>query len=103
MHDGSSSSALLTGLMWIAAHEECPQAEFTSIALEYGTMPIMEVINALRADQWLQLHPQAPRELAQSIKQRMREAFFTDTTEWKRRVLDQARQALFQAADGLAG
>jgi hypothetical protein len=28
--------------------------------------------------------------------------FFTDTDEWKQRVLEQAREALFQAADGLA-
>ena len=38
IYDGSSSSAFLTGLMWTAAYEECPQAEFTSIALEYGTV-----------------------------------------------------------------
>jgi hypothetical protein len=102
IYDGSSTSAYLTGLMWIAAHQECPQAEFTSIALEYGTVPIMEVVNALRGDQWLQLHPQAPRDLAESIKQRMRNAFYTDTPEWKRRVLEQARQALYQAVDGLS-
>jgi len=102
IYDGSSTSAFLTGLMWSAAQQECPQAEFTSIALEYGTVPVLEVTDALRGDQWLQMHPQAPRELAESIKQRMREAFFTDTPEWKRRVLDQARQACLQAVDGLA-
>ena len=25
--------------MWLAAYEECPQAEYTGIALEYGTVP----------------------------------------------------------------
>jgi hypothetical protein len=102
VYDGSSTSAFLTGLMWIAAQQECPQAEFTSIALEFGTVPILEVTDALRGDQWLQLHPQAPRELADSIKQRMRDAFFTDTPEWKSRILEQAREAAFQAVDGLA-
>ena len=59
IYDGSSTSALLTGLMWLAAYEECAQAEYTGIALEYGTVPLMEVIDALRADQWLENHPEA--------------------------------------------
>ncbi len=40
IYDGSSTSALLRGLMWDAVYEECPQAEYTGIALEYGTLPI---------------------------------------------------------------
>jgi hypothetical protein len=31
------------------------------------------------------------------------DAFYTDTEEWKQQVLAQAREALFQAVDGLAG
>jgi hypothetical protein len=59
IYDGSSTSPMLTGLMWLAAYEECPHAEYTGIALEYGTMDILDVIDALRADQWLELHPEA--------------------------------------------
>ena len=36
--------------MWTVADEECAQAEYTGIALEYGTVPVMEVLDALRAD-----------------------------------------------------
>jgi hypothetical protein len=60
------------------------------------------VIEALRADHWLHLHPEAPAPLAERIKQQLRDAFFTDTEEWKAQVLRQAREALFQAVDGLA-
>ncbi|MFT4267486.1 MAG: M14 family metallopeptidase [Xenophilus sp.] len=101
IYDGSSTSALLTGLMWNAAHEECPQAEYTGIAIEYGTLPLPEVMQALRADHWLHNHPGAAPALAAAIRQRMREAFYTDTDAWKRQVIGQARQALFQAVDGL--
>ena len=101
-YDGSSTSARLSGLLWGAAPQECPQAEFTSIALEYGTVPILEGLEALRGDHWLRLHPQAPAELAAAIKQRMRDAFYTDTDTWKEQVLTQARDAMFQAVDGLA-
>ncbi len=101
--DGSSSSAFLTGLMWASLEAECPQATYTGIALEYGTLPLMETLDALRAEHWLHLHPQAEPALASQIKQQMLDAFFTDTPLWKEQVLQQARQALFQAADGLAG
>jgi hypothetical protein len=103
IYDGSSTSALLTGLMWSAAYEECPQAEYTGIAMEYGTVPITEVIDSLRADHWQHMHPEASPELRAAIKQRILAAFYTDTDEWKARIVAQARQSMFQAVDGLAG
>ena len=102
IYDGSSSSALLTGLMWMALYEECPQAEYTGIAMEYGTQPMAAVIQALRAEHWLDIHPEAPAALARQIKQQMMQAFYTDTDAWKGQVISQARQALFQAVDGLS-
>jgi hypothetical protein len=102
IYDGSSTSARLTGLMWCAAYEECPQAEYTGIAMEYGTVPITELIDALRGDHWLHLHPEAPPELQAAIKARMLAAFYVDTDEWKAQIVVQARQAMFQAVDGLA-
>jgi hypothetical protein len=102
IYDGTSTSAYLTGLMSNAAYEECPQAEFTGIALEYGTVPVLETFEALRGDAWLRRHPQASPELAAAIKQRMRNAFYLDTPQWKQKVLAQARQAMRQAVDGLA-
>ncbi|MEZ5605696.1 MAG: M14 family metallopeptidase [Burkholderiaceae bacterium] len=102
IYDGSSSSARLTGLLWESIHDAAPQAEYTGIALEYGTEPVPEVLDALRGDHWLAAHPEAPAELAASIRARMLRAFYTDTDAWKGQVISQARQALFQAADGLA-
>lgn len=102
IYDGSSTSALLTGLMWNVAYEECSQAHYTGIAMEYGTVPIGEVIDALRGDHWLHLHPDAPDALRDAIKARLLAAFYVDTGEWKARVVVQARQALFQAVDGLS-
>ena len=101
MYDGSSSSALLSGLMWNAAAEECAQAEYTGMALEYGTLPMTEVINALRADQWLQNHAQAPLEQQRAIKRQVRDAFYTDTDAWKLRIVDQGLAASRLALAGL--
>ena len=102
IYDGSSSSALLTGLMWSAAYEECPQAEYTGIALEYGTVPTLEVITALRADHWLHQHPEAPAETRAAIKREVRDAFYTDTPAWKRQVVEQGVEAARQGLAGLA-
>ncbi len=87
IYDGSSTSARLTGMMWLAAYEECAQAEYTGIALEYGTVPILDLLDAMRADQWLQNHPSAPAEQRLAIKQRLRDAFYVDEATWKLQVL----------------
>ena len=102
MYDGSSTSAFLTGLMCYALDDECPQAEHTCMALEYGTLPMLEVTQALRADHWLHRHPEAPAELAAAIRSQMLETFYTDTDAWRGQVISQARQAMFQAVDGLS-
>jgi len=101
MYDGSSESALLTGLMWLAAGQECPQAEVTGIAMEYGTLPFEQVTEALRADQWLENHPEAAQTLRLQIKRQVRDAFYVDSDEWKRRVVEQGVEAAHQAVAGL--
>lgn len=102
IYDGSSTSAPLTGLMWLSAYEECPQAEYTGIALEYGTVPWRDVMNALRADQWLENHPEAGAAQRDAIKRQVREAFYTDTDAWKQRILEQAFECAHQAVRGLS-
>jgi hypothetical protein len=102
IYDGSSSAAPLTGLMWMSAYEECPQAEYTGIALEYGTVPLEDTILALRADQWLENHPDTDEATRTRIKRQLRDAFYVDTDAWKRRILEQAFDAAGQAVRGLA-
>lgn len=101
IYDGSSSSAQLTGLMWSAACDECPQAEYTGIALEYGTVPLRQVLRALRADQWLENHPEHVATRGPAIKRQIRDAFYTDTPAWKQRVVAQALHAAQQGVAGL--
>ena len=61
------------------------------------------MIGALRADQWLELHPEAPEEQQRQIKQQTRDAFYVDTDEWKQRIVEQAVDAAHGALAGLAG
>ena len=103
IYDGSSSSALLTGLMWMALNQECPNARHTGIAMEYGTVSVMDIAFALRAEHWLNNHPQAPAAVAVPIKQQLMDAFYIDTDSWKGQIISQARQSMFQAVAGLSG
>lgn len=102
IYDGSSSSPMLTGLMWTSVFDECPQAQYTGIALEYGTEPVARVMQALRADHWLHGHPEAAPDLAREIRQQMRSVFYIDTPQWRVQIIDQAQRALFEAVEGLS-
>jgi hypothetical protein len=100
--DGSSTSAFLTGLMWNSIYDECPQAQYTGIAMEYGTLPVFECMQALRGEQWLRRHPDAPAEKADAIRAAVKQAFFVDTPQWKQAIVAQARESMFQAVEGLS-
>ena len=95
--DENSVSSPLTGLMWQVAYDECPQAEITSLAMEFGTQPLLMVLEALRAEQWLTNHPETALDKAQAIKQQLRDAFYVDTDDWKEKIAAQGMQALYQA------
>ena len=100
--EGSSVSGEVKGTLAQTAFDECPQAEFTGIGLEFGTLPPGEVIDALRADQWMHQHPhKADAATRQRIRQRLRDVFYVDTDEWKAAVLAQGGQRARQAVAGL--
>jgi hypothetical protein len=58
---------------------------------------------ALRADQWLENHPEADDATRRAIKQQLRDAFYTDTDEWKERIVEQGIDAARGAVRGLSG
>jgi hypothetical protein len=101
--DGSSSSSELHGNLWHAAYDECPQAAYAGISLEFGTQPQAVVIEALRFDHWVARRRQRHDEHADAARAAMRHAFFTDTPEWKKAVVAQTRDAATQAVAGMAG
>jgi Protein of unknown function (DUF2817) len=88
--DGTSTSAPLTGINGAAAHDECPNAAFAGIALEYGTYPVEQILQAFRAESWAHNHPQAPKAQRDEIKRTFRDMFYVDADDWKQMVYDQA-------------
>ena len=100
--DGSSTSSDLHGNLWHAVYDECPQAAYAGIALEFGTQPQEVVIAALRYDHWVARRRNPHDEHLDAARAAMRHAFFTDTPEWKKAVVTQTRDAAAHAIDGMA-
>lgn len=100
---GTSKSVPLSGPIQMAIYEECPDAQYTGICLEFGTLPLAQMILAMRADHWLALHPEAPPALHQSIRDEMLQAFNPPSLAWREKVWLQALQASQQALKGLSG
>ncbi|HEX4509138.1 MAG TPA: M14 family metallopeptidase [Burkholderiaceae bacterium] len=102
-YDGSSTSVGTQGNIWEAAYEECAQAQYTGIGLEFGTQPMEVVRDALRADHWVARSTEdLPQALREGVRLRMREAFFTDTPAWKQAIVAQGREVALQGVRGLA-
>jgi predicted deacylase len=101
-YDGSSTSASIVGFVTGASYDECPDAEITAMALEYGTVPLPQVLLALRADHWLHNHPEAPEALQPSIREQMRDAFHVEADDWKEQVFAQARTAALQTVERMS-
>ena len=99
---GTSTSARVEGMLFYAALEECPDVEYTGIALEFGTQSYTDVINALRARQWLLNHPDADAGKRAAILRQLRDAFYVDTDAWKAMIYGQTRAASLQAIVALA-
>jgi len=75
----------------------------TFVTLEYGTYPLEELFQYLRADHLLHRAGmpdwQAPD--TQAAKMALKRHFFPDTPEWRAMILTRGREVLRQARDGL--
>jgi len=92
----------INGPMLRALQEECPQAQAATIALEFGTVPLMQMLNALRADHWCWAHDE-PQNTARRVaaRQALRDAFFVADEDWYGMVVGQFKTAAIQCMLGL--
>ncbi len=100
---GTSTSAVVVGVMTDAFPQELPDAEVTSIAIEYGTYPVSEVLGAVRADNWLHLRGDLKSPLGRELKADMKERFFPSGDKWRDMVWQRADQTIGWALKGLTG
>jgi hypothetical protein len=98
---GSSSSAPVSGDTTLGVVRALPQAEVTAVTLEYGTVPLRQVFDAVRADNWLHAHGDLHTAKAREIKAQIRDAFYPDKDDWKRMVFERSVDVLRRALTGL--
>ena len=102
---GTSSSQELNGdnLSGLDAVLAARGVEFSGMALEYGTISLREVLDAVRADNWLHQHGTLDGKAGREIKAFMRHAFYGDTDDWRQMIFDQGAAAQRAAISGLQG
>jgi hypothetical protein len=100
-YNGESASAAIRGPAGTALPTECPNTIGTVMALEFGTVPVIEVLQALRADQWLENAKAQGQTVdnskAAAIKRGVKDTFYTSTDAWRGAVTSQSRVAVLQA------
>ncbi len=100
--DGTSSSAVVAGDTTVGVERALPAAAVTGITLEFGTVPLDEMLTAVRADNWVHLHGDISAPLGRALKARMRRAFYPDADDWKAMVWERAVDVHERALKGLA-
>lgn len=88
MSDGESVSADLSGDWLSVIPGWIPDAEVTTIAIEYGTVDVITVLQSLRADAWLHAHGDPSSESAAAIRAQVRAAFVDDDPAWLEAIIE---------------
>lgn len=99
--DGSTSSAVTSGDTQLGVDRALPQSETAGITLEYGTVPLEQMIDSVRADNWLHLHGNLENEQGRQIKSELRACFYPEHDDWKQMVIDRAVYTLEGMMTGL--
>jgi len=99
---GSSSSAPVSGDITLGVQRGLRQAQITGVTLEYGTVPLKDVLDAVRADNWLHAHGDLRARQARDIKAQIRGAFYPEADDWKSMVFERSVDVLRRALAGLA-
>ncbi|MFC4591363.1 M14 family metallopeptidase [Sphaerisporangium corydalis] len=98
----SSSTPIIGNTASSIADELDADQQLTAITLEFGTLPGIAVLDALRADNWLYLQSEPEAGHVKEIKQAIREAFYPPDPEWREAVWTRAQEVFRQAFAGLA-
>ena len=98
---GTSTSAVVSGAMMDCFAQELPDAEVTTVAIEYGTYAVTEVLGAVRADNWLHKRGDLASALGRELKADMKERFFPAGDKWREMVWQRADQTIGWTLKGL--
>lgn len=92
--EGTSSSYYVAGDTQVAVAQTFSEARIAGITLEYGTIPKVDMMNAVRADNWLYVHGDPDSPQGRNIKARIRAAFYPDKDDWKDMVVERGHYVM---------
>lgn len=102
--EGDSVSAAIHGDVLDVVGRWLPDTtEYTEVAIEWGTVDVVEVLQALRADAWLHAYGDPTGADGPPVKAALRAAFAPDDEDWSRLVGLRCQQVVEQAVAGLLG
>jgi uncharacterized protein DUF2817 len=100
---GSILSSAIIGTLLGATCERYPQVDFTTVAIELGTLPPLEVLTAMRDDAWVIANPGCDRTLMKSIGARNRASFMLEDDDWQALAMRHGDWVLGRLLESLKG
>jgi hypothetical protein len=99
----NSVSAAIAGDWLSAMPGMLKSATVTGVAIEFGTVDVFQVLQALVADNWLHTRASAAdrSQMRAQVEAQVRAAFYCDNDMWRGMVLGQSMVACRQALNGL--
>jgi len=101
--EGTSVSADVQGDVLDAMEAWLPGVGVAGVAIEWGTVDIIEVSTALRADAWLHGYADPRGPEARAVKEQLRAAFAPDDPRWADLVVERFVGVRDRALAGLVG
>ncbi len=99
----SVSVASKDGLVEVGVRQALGGKPLIACTLEVGTQPVPQVLEALRADNWLHIHGKLDSDLGRQIKAQVLEAFCRPEPAWRELVSLRGRQILDSTLAGIGG
>jgi ribosomal protein S18 acetylase RimI-like enzyme len=97
----AATAGMATGLIGPAFTAAHPGIPAVGVVLEFGTLPMHEVMLAALYDNWLEHHGRRDSDVGRAIEQRMRDAFLVDAPDWREEVCRRADEVVGRALEGI--
>jgi hypothetical protein len=94
--------ATYSGTIIDAFAEMLPQAEVTSLVVEFGTRPRHEMQRAGMAQRWMRFEGPRDPVLAAKVRREYEAAFYPVEPEWRRAVLEQSKEFIDRGVAGIS-
>ena len=98
----SSTAPAACGYMSDSLAQTLPNVPGALVVAEYGTQPFDDILEILRADNWIHVRDKPGSKLWREIKSGMRTAFVGDDSAWQEAVIDRAVSIYRRCLQGLA-